>query len=280
MSRSPRPTAARAVQLQPFVDWDALGFVFSITKPSEQKPVAFLSMTDATAALTRQGLGLLGARIAPAMSSPGVPLLGRCLPWRLQAWPRRGDRRSCMPCSASCSQPRCHGGGKEDTLVMPRARFPSPVCCLHLPGCSSGVSGSGRSRPSSREPGTQSPSAPLQPPPREGPGTDRELPAPRPLPAPGPRPMPASLPSPAGRLQKRLRAARRCWRVSGLQSLLWPFRHRFSLEAAPDRSRPLRAMLEPAPRAAVPHPLPLPAPAAILSEGALPSGLAACRRGG
>lgn len=92
--------------------------------------------------------------------------------------------------------------------------------------------------------------------------------------------MPASLPSPAGRLQKRLRAARRCWRVSGLQSLLWPFRHRFSLEAAPDLSRPLRAMLEPAPRAAAPHPLPLPAPAAILSEGALPSGLAACRRGG
>lgn len=77
-----------------------------------------------------------------------------------------------------------------------------------------------------------------------------------------------ALPSPAGRLQKRLRAARRCWRVSGLESLLWPFRQRFSLAAAPDRSLPLRAMLDPAPRAAAPTAaFPLPAPAAILSEG-------------
>lgn len=85
---------------------------------------------------------------------------------------------------------------------------------------------------------------------------------------PGALPPRPPLPSPAGRLQKRLRAARRCWRVSGLESLLWPFRQRFSLAAAPDRSLPLRAMLDPVPRAAAPSaPFPLPAPAAILSEG-------------
>lgn len=91
-------------------------------------------------------------------------------------------------------------------------------------------------------------------------GTGQELPTLAPYRPP--------LPLPAGRLQKRLRAARRCWRVSGLESLLWPFRQRFSLAAAPDRSLPLRAMLDPAPRAAAPTgPFPLPAPAAILSEG-------------
>lgn len=91
---------------------------------------------------------------------------------------------------------------------------------------------------------------------RSGPGRSGTLP---------PRP---PLPLPAGRLQKRLRAARRCWRVSGLESLLWPFRQRFSLAAAPERSLPLRAMLDPVPRAAAPRaPFPLPAPAAILSEG-------------
>lgn len=87
------------------------------------------------------------------------------------------------------------------------------------------------------------------------------------------------LPLPAGRLQKRLRAARRCWRVSGLESLLWPFRQRFSLAAAPDRSFPLRAMLDPAARAAAPKaPFPLPAPAAILSEGSVREGRISAKR--
>lgn len=159
-------------------------------------------------------------------------------------------------------QTRCHGEGKEDTRVTPRARHSSPVCCLSLPGLQLvGQRLRPPPGPSSRELATQRlvpqpPGAPAAPA-----GKSRaqagNCPHRGPLPAPGaaahpppPARPPASLPSPAGRLQKRLRAARRCWRVSGLQSLLWPFRHRFSLAPAPERSRPLRAMLDPAPRAA------------------------------
>lgn len=52
----------------------------------------------------RHGLRLLGARIAAAMSPPGVPLLGQHLPRRAQ--PRQGDKRGCMPCPVSCPQPQ------------------------------------------------------------------------------------------------------------------------------------------------------------------------------
>lgn len=131
--------------------------------------------------------------------------------------------------------------------------LPGPVCCSHLPGLQLEAQRLLTLLPRSPHSGAEDPKARSsaspapQPPPRRAghrPGAVRTA-----------RPT-RLLPSPAGRLKKRLRAARRCWRVSGLQSLLWPFRHRFSLAAVPERSRPLRAMLEPAPRAAAPRLLP------------------------
>lgn len=173
-------------------------------------------------------------------------------------------------------QTRCHGEGKEDTRVTPRARHSSPVCCLSLPGLQLvGQRLRPPPGPSSRELATQRlvpqpPGAPAAPA-----GKSRaqagNCPHRGPLPAPGAAahpPPPACLPA--------LTRGPAAEAAAGGQAVLAGLGVTVTAVALPP---PLQlgagARTEPpAPRHAGPgstcrrpRPLPLPAPAAILSEG-------------
>lgn len=175
-------------------------------------------------------------------------------------------------------QTRCHGEGKEDTRVTPRARHSSPVCCLSLPGLQlvgqrlrppprPELSGAGD--PKARPAASRRPCSPR----REEPGTGRELPAPGATARTGgrcPRP-----PRPPARLPALTRGPA-AEAAAGGQAVLAGLGVTVTAVALPP---PLQlgagARTEPpAPRHAGPgstcrrpRPLPLPAPAAILSEG-------------